>query len=77
MRPQRLAPLRGLLAGILALAVFASSAVDMAAGGSLGDIPRLAQALPAQISVQPDGNHHGDGRGHGDEGSGDRRDGGR
>ena len=48
MRARRPSPLRGLLAGLLALIAFASSAVAMTAGGSNGDAALPVQAVAAQ-----------------------------
>lgn len=69
MTPQRLDPLRGLLAGLLALTVFASLAVAMTAGGSSRPAAVAAPAVPAQALVTADDDgFRGEGR-RGDDGT--------
>jgi hypothetical protein len=66
MQNQRSKPLRGLLGGVLVLAIFASTAVGMTASVSGSTIASIAQARWAQsIATQVGG--HGDG-GHGGHG---------
>ena len=49
MRNHRSQPLRGLLAGVLALVIFASSAVGITVGGSI-NATTVAQAQPALVA---------------------------
>jgi hypothetical protein len=66
VQTQRANPRRGLLAGLAAFVVFASSAVGMTAGASISSIASLPQTLTAHAFV-----HHDDGRG--DDGDGRHR----
>ena len=77
MRTQRPTPFPGLLAGLLALVVFASVAVAMTAGGSSTPTPGTLGATPA-TSAQVDVNADSEASFRGDNGrDGGRRDGGR
>jgi hypothetical protein len=54
MPTERPTPHRGLLAGLLALVVFASVAIALASGGSSSDISDPAAATPAQTAAAQD-----------------------
>jgi hypothetical protein len=70
MHIQASSPLRGLLAGLLALIVFASVAVSMTAGGSSSGTTKVIaqQASVATAAVQGDGDGDANSRGRGDGG---------
>jgi hypothetical protein len=65
MRAPRSSPVRGLFAGLIALIVFASVAIAMAAGGSVPATSSANQASSVQAAVGGDGAAPQDGgRGH-------------
>ena len=55
MPARRTSPVRGLLAGLLALVAFASSAVAMTAGGSDGGGALPVPSVPVQLAGDGDG----------------------
>ena len=67
-------PLRGLVAGLCALAAFAASAIEMTAGGSSAGTGNAAQ-VAARTVIQGDGASIVAARGDGDgDGGGDQHD---
>jgi len=70
MSIRRSTPVRGLIAGLVAFVVFASSAVGMTTGASFSGIVGLPQTLTAQVLVHHDDRH---GAERGDGGGGHHR----
>jgi|1186.fasta_scaffold87177_2 hypothetical protein len=67
MRARRSTPIRGLLAGLVILIVFASSVVAMTAGGSRSNSNLPASQYAQTVLVAPDSGTRGTERSRGDD----------